>query len=146
MISVLPLLVSGKVVKGFGRGGKDLGCPTANLDDEVLENLPKSLICGVYYGLARVGNGEVYKTALSIGLNPHYGNERKTLEVHLIDFHVADFYGSEIRVLIVGFIREMTAFISLDHLKAAIANDIAVSKEELPAELVDKFKIEYFSE
>jgi FAD synthase len=29
---VLPLRMTSKVVKGFGRGSKDLGIPTANLD------------------------------------------------------------------------------------------------------------------
>ncbi|KAJ2384143.1 riboflavin kinase, partial [Coemansia sp. RSA 2603] len=29
--SPFPILVSGAVVKGFGRGGKQLGIPTANL-------------------------------------------------------------------------------------------------------------------
>lgn len=31
--SVLPLFIQGEVVKGFGRGSKELGCPTGKLFD-----------------------------------------------------------------------------------------------------------------
>lgn len=30
MLSSLPLYMEGEVVKGFGRGSKELGCPTGN--------------------------------------------------------------------------------------------------------------------
>ena len=33
-MSALPYFVSGKVVKGFGRGSKDLGIPTGELFSE----------------------------------------------------------------------------------------------------------------
>ena len=70
---------SGVVVKGFGRGSKDIGVPTANFDNEVVEKLPEYFQQGVYYGWAQVDNGPVYKMVMSIGNNPYYNNEKKTM-------------------------------------------------------------------
>ena len=36
-MSALPVRVSGTVVHGFGRGSKELGIPTANMDSRVVE-------------------------------------------------------------------------------------------------------------
>lgn len=49
-----PIYLRGQVEKGFGRGSKDLGCPTANLPAKVVG--PGSLLTttGVYFGFARV--------------------------------------------------------------------------------------------
>lgn len=38
------------VVKGFGRGSKDLGFPTANLNPAEVENEIQGLPAGVYFG------------------------------------------------------------------------------------------------
>ncbi|KAJ1371643.1 hypothetical protein KIN20_033628 [Parelaphostrongylus tenuis] len=54
---LFPYFLRGRVVTGFGRGGKELGCPTANIEDSVVESLPSELPCGVFYGIARI-NGE----------------------------------------------------------------------------------------
>ena len=45
---MLPFSFNARVVTGFGRGSKELGCPTANLD------VPVDLESGVYAGYARV--------------------------------------------------------------------------------------------
>lgn len=64
-----PIYLQGTVQRGFGRGGKDLGCPTANLPSRVLnasEEL-KNAPTGVYFGWARIlsesqgGRGEEYE-------------------------------------------------------------------------------------
>jgi riboflavin kinase len=78
-IDQFPHYASGTVVKGFGRGSKELGIPTANFPNEVVENLPTSFDQGVYYGWAQVDNGPVYKMSMSIGTNPYYKNEKKTM-------------------------------------------------------------------
>jgi FAD synthase len=58
----------GTVVKGFGRGSKELGVPTANLDPEALGSSLDGVQPGVYFGWASVGaSGEVYKMVMSIG-------------------------------------------------------------------------------
>ncbi len=64
-----PLLLSGEVVKGFGRGSKELGIPTANLPVEALGNALDEIPAGVYYGWASVGShdSEPCKMVMSIG-------------------------------------------------------------------------------
>ncbi|KAJ9104791.1 hypothetical protein QFC19_003932 [Naganishia cerealis] len=49
-----PLRMVGKVTKGFGRGSKELGIPTANLPDDAIGGLVNLGFTGVYYGFARV--------------------------------------------------------------------------------------------
>lgn len=51
-MQLLPYKFEGEVVRGFGRGGKELGCPTANMDETVVNELPEGLAVGVYYGKA----------------------------------------------------------------------------------------------
>ena len=63
-----PIYCRGVVIKGFGRGGKDLGCPTANLDTESLGADILSLDAGIYYGWSSVGSDpRVYMMVMSIG-------------------------------------------------------------------------------
>jgi hypothetical protein len=51
----------------------------ANFGIDVVENLPKGIETGIYYGFASVDNGEVYKMVMSIGWNPYYDNEHKSM-------------------------------------------------------------------
>ncbi|XP_017460735.1 PREDICTED: riboflavin kinase-like, partial [Rhagoletis zephyria] len=46
--------VASQVVKGFGRGSKELGCPTANLEEDVVQGLLTTLDDGIYYGFAQL--------------------------------------------------------------------------------------------
>ena len=62
------LRLKGSVVKGFGRGSKELGIPTANLDADLLGDALSGAPAGVYCGWASVGpSAEVFKMATSIG-------------------------------------------------------------------------------
>lgn len=45
--------VASQVVKGYGRGSKELGCPTANLEDDVVHGMT-ALDDGIYYGFAQL--------------------------------------------------------------------------------------------
>eukprot|EP00967_Tisochrysis_lutea_P025687 scaffold29669_cov17-Tisochrysis_lutea.AAC.1 len=45
-----PVLMSGPVVEGFGRGSKQMGVPTANIDPKPLETTLKAMHNGVYFG------------------------------------------------------------------------------------------------
>jgi riboflavin kinase len=76
---VFPHFASGTVVKGFGRGSKELGIPTANYAENVVEELPEAFQGGVYFGYAQVDNGPVYRMVMSIGNNPYYNNEKRTM-------------------------------------------------------------------
>ena len=52
----------------------------ANFPESVVEDLPSSFKCGIYYGCAKVGRkGQVRKMVMSIGWNPHFNNTKKTM-------------------------------------------------------------------
>jgi len=123
----LPVFVTGKVVRGFGRGSKELGCPTANISSDVVEQV--SLSTGIYYGFAKLYD-VTYMMSCSLGFNPHYNNERKSLEVHILPHTLDDFYDADLSIVIVGKLRDEKKFPSLEELKSAIErdNDEAISR------------------
>ena len=108
-----PYFASGIVVKGFGRGSKQLGIPTANYPDDVVDSLPVEYKQGVYYGWAQVDAGPVYKMVMSVGKNPFYNNTKRTMETYVMHTFDEDFYGSILRVLIIDYIRPMSNYNSL---------------------------------
>ena len=108
-----PYYASGIVVKGFGRGSKEIGIPTANFPDDVVELLPAEYSEGVYYGWAQIDNGSVYKMVMSIGKNPYYNNTKRTMETYVMHEFDQDFYGSLLKILVVGYIRPMSNYKSL---------------------------------
>ncbi|XP_078040484.1 riboflavin kinase isoform X1 [Augochlora pura] len=126
----LPYYLTGLVVKGFGRGSKSLGIPTANLEEKVVEALPNNFSTGVYYGWASL-DGKIYKMVASIGWNPFYKNEKKTVEVHMLHKFENDLYGKQIKVIFLGYIRPEQDFSSIEELIAAINNDISVADKQL---------------
>ncbi|RWS27789.1 riboflavin kinase-like protein [Leptotrombidium deliense] len=183
-----PFYISGQVVKGFGRGSKQLGIPTANLESQVVNDI--NLNNGIYYGfsqiqvstrpfyivrlthqkklltchrlksykvtviLFQVPESEVKKNAVfselkqigdqrvspiylmccSLGTNPYFQNETKSLEVHILNNFGYDFYGCNLRVAICGFIRGEKNFGSLSELIDAINADIEFTKQQLSNE------------
>ncbi|XP_050463309.1 riboflavin kinase [Cataglyphis hispanica] len=139
----LPYFLSGTVIKGFGRGSKALGIPTANLSESVVNSLLKDLDTGIYYGWASL-HGQVYKMVTSIGWNPYYKNEKKSMEVHLLHKFPNDFYGAEIKVIIAGYIRPEKDFSSLEELIREIKNDIAIAEQKLEEPVVNELKNENF--
>ena len=154
----LPIRIISKVVRGYGRGSKALGIPTANVSRENgilrcscgdFDHLPT----GIYWGFARVGEisagnygdselGKVFIAAISIGFNPTYKNEEKTVEPHLIapsthprrhasstgETQFQDFYDKTIVLSVVGYLRPELPFEGLEKLTAAIKQDIADSE------------------
>ncbi len=50
-----PLLLDGPVVTGFGRGSRQMGVPTANIDPAPLQSVLAELPLGVYFGCAALG-------------------------------------------------------------------------------------------
>ncbi|KAF5273101.1 hypothetical protein FQA39_LY07591 [Lamprigera yunnana] len=127
----LPYFVAGEVVKGFGRGSKQLGIPTANYPSSVVQNLPTDLKNGVYFGFGCVNKSTVYKMVMSVGWNPYYKNKEKSMETHLLHNFDKDFYGEELRVCILGYIRGEKDFNSVGELVEAIQLDVEISKEKL---------------
>ncbi|KFM59694.1 putative riboflavin kinase, partial [Stegodyphus mimosarum] len=144
--NVLPFFVDGKVVKGFGRGSKELGIPTANFSHEVVEKLPKELDCGIYYGFANVNSGPVYKAVLSIGWNPYYRNDKKSLETHILHNFGGDFYGANLKLVILGHIRPERDFFSVDELIREIKSDIKIAEERLDGNASSVYRTHPFFE
>ncbi|KAK6635521.1 hypothetical protein RUM44_000773 [Polyplax serrata] len=131
MFCGLPHFAKGTVVKGFGRGSKELGIPTANLPLEIVNKLPPELTTGVYFGWAKVENSPIYKMVMSIGWNPFYKNIEKSMEIHILHQFDNDFYGSLLRIVMLGYIRPEQDFDSIDSLITTIQNDIKVAESEL---------------
>jgi riboflavin kinase / FMN hydrolase len=132
-----PWRIKGPVVPGFGRGSKQLGIPTANLDAAVLTEALAEAVTGIYSGWASVGEDPaVYPMVMSVGFNPVFKNEQKTCEPWLLTdaFEGKDFYGQELRVLVVGYVRPERDFGSLQALIARIHEDAEVTKEALKHE------------
>eukprot|EP00472_Partenskyella_glossopodia_P012118 CAMPEP_0197522140 /NCGR_PEP_ID=MMETSP1318-20131121/7326_1 /TAXON_ID=552666 /ORGANISM="Partenskyella glossopodia, Strain RCC365" /LENGTH=150 /DNA_ID=CAMNT_0043074405 /DNA_START=119 /DNA_END=571 /DNA_ORIENTATION=+ len=124
--------LKGKVVKGFQRGSKLLGWPTANLDPKAFEGKVDHLGEGVYFGLAKIETDKkVYQTALSIGWNPQFKNKEKTVEAYLVHEFENDFYGEEMRLMIIGHVRGQVAFKDIDTLKDAIRGDVEATVKTL---------------
>ncbi|KAH7701215.1 riboflavin kinase-like protein, partial [Aphelenchoides avenae] len=119
----LPHFFRGKVVRGYGRGGHKLGCPTANLDEDAISSLPGGFPSGVYAGFARIGGGELHKMVMSVGRNVQFGNQHRTMEVHIMHDIRNDFYDETLEGVILAYIRPMKSFETLDDLIRAIEED-----------------------
>ncbi|CAL1701675.1 unnamed protein product [Somion occarium] len=139
-----PISLSGAVRKGFGRGGKDLGCPTANLPDESLPPMSNVTQTGVYYGYAQVSpyNKEGQKVlseddtvvlpmVMSLGYNPFYKNQQLTAEIHIMHNFKSDFYGHEMRAIVLGYIRPELNYTSREGLIEDIETDKRVALKSL---------------
>lgn len=130
-----PIVVSGKVQRGFGRGSRDLGTPTANLPGSLLDGVPQAQRDGVYFGFGRVPKfgPDVVKMVANIGRNITYGDvEERVLEAYLMsDLFDEEFYGEEMRLCIIGFLRPELKFESLEELISHINCDVSVSKAAL---------------
>lgn len=117
-----PYAVIGRVITGAGRG-KDMGIPTANVND-IQTLIPAD---GVYAGAARVADTKCL-AGISIGTNPTFGGTLRKVEAHLLDFHdrVND------RTIHIEFgkrLRDQKAFSSADALVAQINEDIRAVRE-----------------
>ncbi|KAL3899276.1 MAG: hypothetical protein SGCHY_002155 [Lobulomycetales sp.] len=125
-----PVKLKGNVQKGYGRGSKELGIPTANLPEEVAAGA--SLETGIYYGLASVGpDSRVHPMVMSYGWNPFYKNKVRSAEVHIMHSFDEDFYGQELRVIVLGYIRAEKNYESVEALIADINFDIRVAHASL---------------
>lgn len=137
--------VRGEVVRGAGRGGKELGYPTANLYLPTSVALPAD---GVYAGWFTITDdreidkeisrdidgtmvpGVRYQTAISVGTNPTFGDERRSVEAFILD-QEADLYGHHVMVEFVGHLRDMVKFNGVDELLDAMARDVTNARDIL---------------
>ncbi len=109
--------IDGLVVSGDKRG-RTIGFPTANLQTDN-ELLPPH---GVYATTMSV-DGIVRGAVTNVGVRPTVDASGRTIvETHVFDFS-ADLYGRSVRVSFVQRLRDEHAFVSVDALKAQIAED-----------------------
>lgn len=71
---------------------------------------------------------------MSIGYNPFYNNTVRSAEVHVLHKFGADFYGVEMRLLILGYIRDEQNYDGLEALIDDINTDCEVAKTSLGRE------------
>jgi len=149
--SPFPIKLFGPVIKGFGRGSKELGIPTANIPPEGLSTYP-DLSSGVYYGFVGLSLShspdtssksiETYPAVLSVGYNPFYKNTVRSVEIHILHDFSHDFYGAALNLLMLGYIRPEYDYVSLEALVEDIRIDCDVARRSLEREAYAKFKEE----
>ncbi|KAF8019781.1 hypothetical protein BT93_G0466 [Corymbia citriodora subsp. variegata] len=133
--------IGGPVIHGFGRGSKLLGIPTANLSTEGYSDLLSEHPSGaVYFGWAGLSARGIYKMVMSIGWNPYFDDKEKTIEPWLLHKFDEDFYGEELRLVIVGYIRPEANFPSLESLIAKIHEDRDIAERALDLPLYAKHR------
>ena len=169
-----PLLLQGAVVRGFGRGSRQLGVPTANIDPGPLADVLESVPSGVYFGWARLapaassdhhqssntGGGDddreddndkdddsgVYKMVMNVGRRPTFssggggdggaagseGESAVSVEVHILHTYTEEeFYGRQLRVVVLGFLRPEIKFSGVASLLERIRTDIGIARCQL---------------
>ena len=121
-----PYTVSGRVVRGEGRG-RTIGVPTLNLG-EIPERklLPPD---GVYAARVEWAGGRA-GGMLNQGPRPTVGDGRRSLEVHLFGVD-EDLYGEWVKVEWVARIRDQQKFPSLAALQAQLQQDRARAEDAL---------------
>ena len=119
-----PYNLGGTVVKGYQRG-TDIGFPTANIEPEKVL-IPGS---GVYAVIVKIG-GNSHPGVVNIGFNPTFGNDKLTVEAHVIDFK-ENICGKSLDIFFVDRMRDEVKFLSTERLAAQIKMDIAKAKEIL---------------
>lgn len=117
--------IRGTVVTGRKRGGKLLGCPTANI--ELQDELRPKI--GVYAVTVEC-LGSRYKGVANIGYSPTFDDNMFTVEVHLLDFE-DDLYDKKIKVNFVERIRNEKKFSGIEELSEQIRLDIQKARETL---------------
>lgn len=123
-----PYSLWGPVIHGVERG-RTLGFPTANLDVNSNRGLPAN---GVYVTRAYVGDKE-YPSVTNIGVRPTFGQQERTVEVHLLDTDMK-LYDQELRIEVLERLRGEQRFASAGELVAQMEKDVVQAREVLRSE------------
>ncbi|RSH90469.1 riboflavin kinase [Saitozyma podzolica] len=76
-------------------------------------------------------DGRVWPMVMSVGWNPYFKNEKITAEVHIMHAFEHDFYGHDMSVLVLGYIRPELDYVSKEALIDDINTDVAVALNSL---------------
>ncbi len=120
-----PHEVRGKVVHGNGRGGSQLGMPTANVAVERGIAVPA---VGIYAGWCRRADGSRHPSAISVGLRPTFPEldgvvPEPLVEAHLVDFD-GELYGERVGVAFLERLRDERRFEQVGDLAAQMRADV----------------------
>ena len=127
-----PYAIRGKVVRGAGRG-RTIGIPTINLEPpDARKLLPPDGVYAVSVTVGRreTGNEKRYGGMMNQGPRPTFGDQARTLEVHLFDFD-GELYGETVDVEWVRRLRDVQAFPSRDALVAQLERDRQAARATL---------------
>jgi len=113
-----PYAALGRTERGAGRG-RDLGFPTANLRLDARKCLPPD---GVYAVRVEV-DGVLHDGMANLGGRPTFGEERRVLEAHLLDWDGEPLYGARPQVEFVARLRPVVRFDGPDQLVAQLERD-----------------------
>jgi riboflavin kinase len=130
----------GQVDMGYGRGGKKLGFPTANLPASLFQEALHDVDTGVYFGYAVIeankrngsdstpGRNVIHKAVVNVGYSPTFEgqeNKEKIVEAHLIiSDSIPDFYGETMKLQLHGFLRSEMKFPNFGALIQQIRADV----------------------
>jgi riboflavin kinase/FMN adenylyltransferase len=119
--------VRGTVERGDGRGGRDLGFPTANVAVSERICLPGD---GVYAGTFTGNDGVERVAALSVGRRPTFYAESGLLllEAYVLDW-TGDLYGQHAKVRFHERLRGQERFESVDDLIAQMHRDVDATRK-----------------
>jgi riboflavin kinase/FMN adenylyltransferase len=115
-----PHRVEGVVVHGAKRG-RELGFPTANVQTPKYTAIPAD---GVYAGWLLV-DGERLPAAVSVGTNPQFDGEQRTVEAYALDRTDLDLYDKYVAIEFVARVRGQERFAGVDELIERMKQDVA---------------------
>ena len=115
-----PHRVEGPVVHGAKRG-RDLGFPTANVETPKYTAIPAD---GVYAGWL-VADGERLPAAISVGTNPQFDGQQRTVEAYALDRTDLDLYDKHVAIEFVARVRGQERFSGVDELIERMKQDVA---------------------
>ena len=125
-----PYAFSGRVVSGEGRG-KLLGFPTLNLE---IASRRKLLPPHGVYAVRVEGRAAAFGGMMNLGPRPTFGDDRKTLEVHLFDA-TGDWYGRDLHVQFAARLRDTMKFSGPEELVAQLHLDAKNARAALTSML-----------
>lgn len=140
-----PHRVTGEVIHGQGRGGAQLGFPTANIDVAPGLAVPADGVYAAWFTATEgperadvdpcgdIELGRAYPAAVSVGTNVTFGDTARTVEAFILD-RSADLYGLTGSIDFVGRIRGMEKFDGIDPLIERMNLDVVETRRILDAD------------
>jgi riboflavin kinase/FMN adenylyltransferase len=123
-----PYSLHGPVIHGDARG-RTINVPTANLS---YSHEDKMIPANGIYACWAYWNGQKYRAATNIGINPTFTPDKQisNVEAHLLDFR-HEIYGEDVKLEFIARLRNELKFDSVDKLLDQIWKDIAQTRELL---------------